>query len=107
MKVLLLYERATPPKRMAIAVRLDKDMVAQGEDVRHVFERLFKQMCAYEGMREQGNPQTLKPAPLEYHAIYAMSAPYDGVAPFGWDVRVWYGESPAQWRFAQQSRGRK
>ncbi len=116
MKMLLLSERVSPTERMAVLVRLDKDMVTQGTTVAEAIERMQRTIRCYEivdarqrlvsvlndrahgVLRSHQEPLVENgPAPEVYAKLYGMSAFWDGKAPEGWDVRIWHGDSPYQW----------
>ena len=102
MKVLLMSERAGN-ERMAVAVRLDKDIVTQGKDARQALNRLQSAIWGYEMWEEhdqlEGKPaREHGPAPEVYAKLYGLSAIWDGRAPSkDWEVRVWHGDCPFKW----------
>lgn len=98
---------------MSVAVRLDKDIVTQGNNDAQALERLRQACVQHEAWEKHDkregakNPHGYGPPPVVYAKLYGLAAIWDGPAPKDWDVRIWRGTSPFQWsvskRFTKKS----
>jgi hypothetical protein len=106
MKVLLLSE-GPPSRKMSVAVRLDKDIVTQGNNDAQALDRLQKAILAEDFWEkrdsEEGKPTCkVGPPPVIYAKLYGLSAIWDGPGPKDWEIRVWRGTSPYQWSVSKR-----
>lgn len=100
MDVLLLKEAVSETDALSVAVRLDKDLVAQGKSDEQALERLGRTITEHIAWDEHDGREplaALPETPEVYAQLFAKSEPWSGKAPDGWDVRIWHGDSPAKW----------